>query len=297
VLIVALGVVISIFLGIGFARPISKLVVATREIGQGNLKYRLELDRNDELGDLAHSFNFMSAELWKKQLMQESFGKYVGSDIVQMILANPESSWLKGTRNTASVMFTDIRGFTAFSEVHQPEEVVEALNEYFEIATRVIIEHGGYVDKFIGDAVMGIFGVPVATENHAEQCVRAAMVMQQEFLAAAKRSGNPILPRVGIGINTGPLVAGNLGSQAKMEYTVIGDAVNTASRLNGLAGPTEVIISKSTLEPIQHLVKVQEREPQKVKGKAEPVQTFKVLEIKEAVPHAQGAQSAQRPTA
>ncbi len=297
VLIIALGVVISIFLGIGFSRPISKLVVATREIGQGNLQYRLDLNRNDELGDLAHSFNFMSAELWKKQLMQESFGKYVGSDIVQMILANPESSWLKGTRNTASVMFTDIRGFTAYSETRQPEEVVEALNEYFEIATRVIIEHGGYVDKFIGDAVMGIFGVPVATENHAEQCVRAAMVMQKEFLAANKRGGNPVLPRVGIGINTGPLVAGNLGSQAKMEYTVIGDAVNTASRLNGLAAGGEVIISKSTLEPIQHLVKVQEREPQKVKGKAEPVQTYKVLEIKESVPHAQGAQPAQRPTA
>lgn len=298
VLIIALGVVISIFLGIGFSRPISQLVVATRQIGQGNLQYRLELDRNDELGDLANSFNFMSAELWKKQLMQESFGKYVGSDIVQMILANPESSWLKGTRNTATVMFTDIRGFTAYSENREPEEVVEALNDYFEIATRVIIDHGGYVDKFIGDAVMGVFGVPVATENHAEQCVRASLVMQKEFLEAAKRTGNPILPKVGIGINTGPLVSGNLGSQAKMEYTVIGDAVNTASRLNGLAASGETVISKSTLDPIKHLVKVQEMEPQKVKGKAEPVQVYKVLSIKEAAPHAQGKnQPAQRPTA
>jgi adenylate cyclase len=297
VLIIALGVVISIFLGIGFSRPISQLLVATQEIGKGNLKYRLEMNRNDELGDLASSFNFMSSELWKKQLMQESFGKYVGSDIVQMILANPESSWLKGTRNIATVVFTDIRGFTSYSESREPEVVVEALNAYFGIATRVIIEHGGMVDKFIGDAVMGLFGVPVATDSHAEQAVRASMAMQKEFMAAAKRTGNEVLARVGIGINTGPLVSGNLGSQEKMEYSVIGDAVNTASRLNGLAESGEVVISKSTLDPIQHLVKVEEMEPQKVKGKSEPVQVYKVLSIKEPVPHAQAPKPAQRPSA
>jgi adenylate cyclase len=297
VLIIALGVVISFFVGIGFARPISKLVIATREIGQGNLKYRLELDRNDELGDLASSFNFMSAELWKKQLMQESFGKYVGSDIVQMILANPESSWLKGTRSVATVLFTDIRGFTSFSESREPEQVVEALNDYFEIATRIIIDHGGIVDKFIGDAVMGVFGVPVVSENHAEQAVRASLVMQKQFKEQAKRTGNEILAKVGVGINTGPLVSGNLGSQVKMEYTVIGDAVNTASRLNNLAASGETVVSKSTLDPIKHLVKFEEMEPQKVKGKSEPVQVFKILSIKEPVAHVQAQNPAQQPSA
>lgn len=297
VFIIALGVVISIFLGIGFSRPISQLVVATQEIGQGNLKYRLDLHRNDELGDLASSFNFMSAELWKKQLMQESFGKYVGSDIVQMILANPESQWLKGKRSLATVMFTDVRGFTAYSEHREPEAIVEALNAYFEIATRVIIAHGGIVDKFIGDAVMGVFGVPAASEHHAEQCVRACMVMQKEFADAAKRTGNELLKKVGIGVNTGPLVSGNLGSQVKMEYTVIGDAVNLASRLNHLAQGGQVVISKATLDPIQHLVKTEEMEPQQVKGKSELVQAFRVLSIKEPVPHVQAQQSAQRPSA
>ena len=297
VLIIALGVVFSIFLSIGFSRPISKLVVATQEIGQGNLKYRLDLHRNDELGDLASSFNFMSAELWRKKLMQESFGKYVGSDIVQMILANPESSWLKGTRNVATVMFTDVRGFTAYSEHRNPEAVVEALNEYFEIATRVIIAHGGIVDKFIGDAVMGLFGVPIATETHAEQCVRACMAMQKEFLAASKRSGNEILAKVGIGVNTGPLVSGNLGSQVKMEYTVIGDAVNTASRINHLAKGGDVVISKTTYEPIRNLVTVEELEPQQVKGKSEPVLVYRVLTIREPIAHAQPQHPAQRPTA
>jgi adenylate cyclase len=121
--------------------------------------------------------------------------------------------------------------------------------------------------------------------------------MQREFAEAAKRTGNPILAKVGIGINTGPLVAGNLGSQEKMEYTVIGDAVNTASRLNGLAASGETVVSRSTLEPIQHLVKAEEMEPQKVKGKAEPVQVYKILSIKEAVPNAQAKSAVQRPSA
>ncbi|HEX7926611.1 MAG TPA: adenylate/guanylate cyclase domain-containing protein [bacterium] len=284
--IIGLGIVIAIFLGIGFSRPISALVVGTREIGKGNLKFKIQAKSNDELGDLANAFNFMSAELWKKQLMQESFGKYVGSDILQMIMANPESQWLKGTRNNATVLFTDIRGFTSFSENREPEQVVEALNQYFEICTRVILEYGGYIDKFIGDAVMGVFGVPVAVENHAERAVRASLHMQRELKEAAKKTGNDVLARVGVGINTGVLVAGNLGSQVKMEYTVIGDSVNTASRLNGLAGAGETVISKATLDPIASLVRVEEMEPQKVKGKAEAVQVYKVLEIKGGAAHA-----------
>jgi adenylate cyclase len=292
--IIALGIAIAVFMGIGFSRPISQLVVGAREIGQGNLKYKIPAGSNDELGDLGTAFNYMSGELWKKQMMQESFGKYVGSDIVQMILANPESPWLKGTRSTATVMFTDIRGFTHFSESREPEAVVEALNQYFEIATRVILEYGGYVDKFIGDAVMGVFGVPVESTVHAQSAVGAALAMQKEFMAAAQASGNPVLAHVGIGINTGVLVSGNLGSQAKMEYTVIGDTVNTASRLNGLAQSGEVVISAATLEPIRALAEVEEMEPQMVKGKSEPVQVFKVLSMKEGDSHAPGSARPQQ---
>jgi adenylate cyclase len=295
--IILLGVVIAIFLGIGFSRPISALVVGTREIGKGNLKYKIDHRSNDELGDLAQAFNYMSAELWKKQLMQESFGKYVGSDILQMIMANPESQWLKGSRNNASVLFTDIRGFTSYSENREPEQVVEALNQYFEIASRIILEYGGYVDKFIGDAVMGVFGVPVPQEYHAEQCVRAALHMQNEFADAAKRTGNEVLAKVGIGINSGVLVAGNLGSQVKMEYTVIGDTVNIASRLNGLAAAGETVISLSTLQPIASVFKVEEMEPQKVKGKAEKLQVFRVIGFKEGKSHVQDRTHPQRPSA
>ncbi|HKI98960.1 MAG TPA: adenylate/guanylate cyclase domain-containing protein [bacterium] len=293
VLLIVLGVVIAIFLAGGFSRPLAELVTATEEIGLGNLKYRIKKIRNDELGDLASAFNFMSGELLKKALMQESFGKYVGSEVLDLIMANPENAWLKGTRSHVSVLFTDVRGFTSYSEQREAEQVVEALNQYFDIATRHIVEHGGYVDKFIGDAVMGVFGIPVASEDHAEQAVRAALAMQAEFARQAAETGNELLARVGIGINTGYAVSGNIGSQEKLEYTVIGDAVNVASRLNGLAAAGETIISASVREALGRALTVEARAPQKVKGKAEPIPVYKVVSITgrapapKETPHAQ----------
>jgi adenylate cyclase len=281
VLLIVLGVFIAIMLAGGFARPLSELVTATQEIGLGNLHFKIRKIRNDELGDLASAFNFMSGELLKKALMQESFGKYVGAGVLDMILANPENSWLKGTRSHASVVFTDVRGFTSYSEDRDPEQVVEALNKYFDIATRHIVEQGGYVDKFIGDAVMGVFGVPIAREDHAEAAVRASLAMQEEFAQRAAEPGNELLGRIGIGINTGYVVSGNIGSQEKLEYTVIGDAVNVASRINGLAASGETIISASVRDAVPGL-KLEKRPPQKVKGKSDPIPVFRVLSINAA---------------
>ena len=276
-LVIILGIMVSLFMGANFSRPISDLVMATQEIGLGNLRYKIKKIRNDELGDLASAFNFMSGELLKKSLMQESFGKYVGSEVLDMIMANPENSWLKGRLSNASVLFTDIRGFTSYSEGRKPEAVVEALNEYFDIATRHIQLEGGYVDKFIGDAVMGVFGVPIHSKDHAEKAVRAALAMQEEFAEAGKKSKKGVLNQIGIGINAGPVVSGNIGSQDKIEYTVIGDSVNVASRLNGLAASGETVISQSVLDAMGNGLKVQAMPPQKVKGKREPLKVYKVM--------------------
>ena len=276
-LIVVLGILIAILLGINFSRPISKLVLATKEIGKGNYQYRIDMIRKDEFGDLATSFNYMAEELWKKLLIQESFGRYVSPEVLDMILSHPEQSWLKGRRAEATVLFTDIRGFTAYSETRNPEEVVETLNEYFAIATKHILEYGGYVDKFIGDAVLGVFGVPIPRADHAERAVKAAIAMQSELQQQAGK--NPLLSRIGIGINSGVVVSGNLGSQVKMEYTVIGDSVNVASRLKQIAGPGEIIISKSIYELMKHMISVKDLPPQEVKGKSELVEAFQVLNL------------------
>lgn len=274
-LIVFLGIAIAVLLGFSFSRPISELVLATKEIGKGNFHYRISTSRKDEFGDLATAFNFMSQELWKKLQMQKSFGRYVSPEIIDMILANPEESWLKGSRSEATVLFTDVRGFTSYSETREPEEVVEALNEYFRIVTGHILEYGGYVDKFIGDAVLAVFCVPIHHPDHAERALKAAIAMQKD-LQGSDMERNRLLSRIGIGINSGVVVSGNLGSQIKMEYTVIGDSVNVASRINGLAGPGDIIISKSTYLLTKDLVSVNALPPQKVKGKSEPVEVFQV---------------------
>jgi adenylate cyclase len=281
--IILLGIGIAVLLGIEFSRPISKLVLATQEIGKGNFQHRLEMVRKDEFGDLATAFNYMAKELWDKLMIQNSFGRYVSPEVLNMILSHPEDSWLKGTRNEATILFTDVRGFTAYSEKLRPEEVVEDLNEYFAIATQCILEQGGYVDKFIGDAVLGVFGVPITHSDHALRALKATVAMQKEFIKRMETSENPLLSKVGIAINSGVVVAGTLGSQVKMEYTVIGDSVNMANRLNHLAGPGEIIISKSVLESTKDLAAVEPLPPQLVKGKSGRVEAFKVIGLQDGL--------------
>ncbi|MCP4106432.1 MAG: HAMP domain-containing protein [Desulfobacteraceae bacterium] len=275
--IIFFGILISVFLGRRLSRPVEKLVLATREIARGNYLYKVNLlPRNDEFSDLGKAFNKMGRELWSKLLMEKSFGKYVGSEVLQMIMANPESTWLKGTRKQATIILTDIRGFTAYSEANEPEEVVDKINEYFDIATSVIHEHGGYVDKFIGDAVLAIFGVPIPQEDHIESAVKAAIDMQIK-LKAASRDGNNLLAAVGIGINSGVVVAGNIGSHERMEYTVIGDSVNLASRLNGFAESGEVIVSKNIYEHLGSKIEAKAIPPQQIKGKSGTFELFRVI--------------------
>ena len=277
---ILLGIIIAVILGRRFSRPISRLVVATKKIAAGNYQHKVYLKRNDELGDLASAFNEMSQELWLKGLMQNSFGKYVGADVLQMIIANPAEKWLSGKRSDVSVVFTDIRGFTAYCESKAPEEVVEQLNKYFSIATKVILDQGGYVDKFIGDAVLGVFGVPVYHADHMQRAVQASLIIQQELEKASKESGSKLLANVGIGINSGVVVSGNIGSEVKMEYTVIGDTVNVASRLNHLAGSGEVIIGSNIKKELHHMIKTEALPACKIKGISELVETYKVLNMK-----------------
>jgi adenylate cyclase len=278
VAIILVGLGVAVLYGIRFSRPISDVVKATEEIARGNYQYRVPIKRNDELGNLGTAFNRMGQELWKNAMAQKSFGKYVGSEVLDMILANPETTWLKGTRNKATMVFGDVRGFTSFSADKSPEQVVEALNIYLEMATGVIIKYGGYIDKFIGDAVLGVFGVPVFRQDHVQRAVRAAMYLQEE-LHRESHHGNQLLSAVGISIHTGDVVAGNVGSQSKMEYTVIGDSVNLAARLNSFAGPGEVIISREVKEQMGAMVETQALGPQLIKGMSTPVDVFKIIRI------------------
>lgn len=274
-LIIAFGMVVAVLVSRRFSRPISSLVRATSEIGQGNYDYKVHLRRNDELGTLGKAFNKMGDELYRQSIMKESFGKYVGSEVLDMIMSNSGKGWLKGCKNEASVLFADIRGFTAYAEAREPEEVVDDLNEFFDIATRVVMKHGGYVDKFIGDSVLAVFGVPCDRRDHARRCIAAAVDMQSEF-SRLSEGDNILLRSVGIGIASGVVVAGNIGSQVKTEYTVIGDCVNVASYLNSLAGAGEIIAGNGIKHHFSRDLRVEALKPQKIKGKEELVEIFRI---------------------
>jgi adenylate cyclase len=273
------GVIISVFIGIRFSQPISKLVNATQRIGRkGTTPYQVELERNDELGNLASAFNQMSKELWKNTLMQDTFGKYVGPEVLEMIMANPENMWLKGQQSEATVLFADIRGFTSYSDAREPEDVVERLNEFFKIATGAILRHDGYIDKYIGDAVLAVFGVPMQQERHMRRAVQAALDMQESLQRAAAQ-GNPLLAAIGISIDSGVVVSGNIGSEVKMEYTVIGDSVNIASNVNNMAGPGEVIVSESVYQELKGMLEADALGPCKIKGIPEAILFYQVRHI------------------
>ena len=274
------GMAVTTLLGLNFSRPISKLVVATREISNGNFHHKVNFKRKDEFGDLANAFNFMSHELWLKSIMRESFGRYVSTAIRDLILADPENVWLKGVKNDVTIVFADVRGFTKYSESNDPAVIVEQLNEFFDVAAKNIEQYGGYIDKFIGDEVLAVFGgLPDSGPDHPEQAVQAVWAMQREL--TSKQGKNPLMARVGASINTGTVVSGNIGSEVRMEYTVIGDSVNVASRLNGLAEAGRIVISESTYEKVKGFVEVSELQPQMVKGKAEPLQPFVIDRVLE----------------
>ena len=280
IVMMTVGLAIAIYLGLRFSTPISQLVAATEAIGKGDYRYRVELNRQDELGNLATAFNQMGEELFRHTLTRQSFGKYVGEEVLEMIVADPEKMWLKGHKNDATILFADMRGFTAYAEEREPEVVVEMLNTYFEIATRAILDYGGYVDKFIGDGVLAVFGVPVYRNDHVERTVRSAMDLMDQ-LRRQSAQGNPLLSSVGIGIHSGPIVSGNIGSQAKMEYTVIGDTVNLASRLSSMARPGEVLVTDTVYKTLRSLIHAEPAGKRSVKGKTEPVETFRVKSIKQ----------------
>lgn len=277
--ILFLGTIGAIIFSLRLSKPISKLVEATSEVAKGNYQHRVHIRRNDELGTLGKAFNHMGHELTRQALMKENFGKYVGQEVLDMIMENPGEGWLKGREQEGTVLFADIRGFTAYSENHSPEQIVEKLNEFFEISTEIILKHGGYVDKFIGDSVLAVFGIPIFHHDHTEKCVRAAMEMQAAFSTtdSHRKNTNPLLGRVGIGIATGNVLAGNIGSSSKTEYTVIGDCVNIASYLNSLAGAGEIILGGNAAEKCSSTIQLTPLPYQKVKGRTELVRAFKIL--------------------
>ena len=223
-----------------------------------------------------------SVEQKKKEEVKGLFSRYVNKNVVEKLVANPGSFKLGGERMKLSVLFSDICGFTSMSERLQPEEVVSLLNEYFTAMNEIIFRNNGTLDKFIGDAIMVIYGAPMIYPEHAQKAVITALEMRKklkELQEAWKDKGGEVID-IGIGINTGEIVVGNIGSNIQTNYTVIGDEVNLASRLEGLTRnypDVGIIISKATYQDIKDIVVARELDTIRVKGKLKPVVIYEPL--------------------
>lgn len=280
-LITAAGLVLACLMGLGFARrlsqPIQTLAAHTRVIAAGDYTSRLELDRSDELGDLARSFNDMSTGLAERDQVRDLLDKNVSPEVAAQLMR--EGSSLGGEERKLTILFADLRGFTTLSENLPPREVVTLLNRYLDRMSLAIEAEGGVIDKFIGDEIMALFGAPVPAADCSNRAIDAALAMRRELTRLnqelAAEGQNPL--SFGIGINTAHVIAGNIGSSRRLNYSVIGDGVNLAARLQSLTRnpdyATDLIVSDVTLTAARrkHDYRSRDLGAAHVKGRAQSV--------------------------
>jgi adenylate cyclase len=213
-------------------RPIRDLAEATVRVGAGDYSQRLSVVQDDDLGALAASFNRMQAGLAERQRLHAAFGTYVDPDLAARLLEQGDDVFT-GERREVTVMFVDVRDFTPFAEANTAEDTVARLNALFEIVVPAVVDAGGHVNKFLGDGALAVFGAPNDLADHADAAVSAAVLIQR---LVAGRFGGEL--RIGIGINTGVVIAGTIGAGGKLEFTLIGDTVNVAARVEQLTKNT-----------------------------------------------------------
>jgi adenylate cyclase len=261
------------------SRPIFRLVQATGAIAAGNFNITVPVASRDELGVLTDSFNRMARSLREKEMIKRAFTRYVAREVVEEILKDPENLVLSGERRQVTVLFCDVRGFTPLSERLSPEEVVLLLNDFYNLMIETTFKYDGTLDKFLGDAVMAVFGAPMAHPDHSARAIRTALAMQEGITGLNERrvrDGKEAIA-VGIGVSAGEAVAGTVGTEDRMEYTVIGDSVNLAARLESNAKPGQILISHRTYERVRDLVDARPLGRIRVKGKEEEVEVYEVL--------------------
>jgi adenylate cyclase len=279
-----LPVVIGCALTLGFAvpmtvaaafspslQPIRDLAHGTERVAAGDYSQRLPVVQDDDLGALAASFNRMQAGLAERQRLQAAFGSYVDPVLAGRLLEQGDDVFT-GERREVTVMFVDIRDFTPFAEANTAEDTVARLNALFEIVVPAVVDAGGHVNKFLGDGALAVFGAPNDLANHADSALNAAVLI---YRLVAERFGGAL--RIGIGINTGPVIAGTIGGGSKLEFTLIGDNVNVAARVEQLTKTTgdTILLTQQSVDALNiRPPGLVDRGPHALKGKSAPVQVF-----------------------
>jgi adenylate cyclase len=284
---VLLGLAVAALITNRLSRPVRSLATAMRDVQGGNLNIELPVSSTDEVGRLTDSFNFFVKELRSKQRLKQTFGKYIDPRILEHVLAQPDAEAVAGGRREMTVLFADLVGFTGLSERLTPLLMVTLLNRHFGLQALAVQEHHGVVDKFIGDSVMAFWGPPfVKPEEHAVLACRAAQAqlaaldtLRRELpdITGLRRDA-PVID-LGIGICTGEVVVGNIGSENTRSYTVIGDTANLAARLetaNRVYG-THILVAESTRQAVGSHFEMREIDTIFVKGKIETTRVFELM--------------------
>ena len=274
------GLVVSVrlagFVAGSVAGPLRDVQAAMAQVGQGSLDTRCAVVSNDEIGEVAEGFNRMVAGLRERELIRETFGKYVSPEVRDEILAGRAS--LAGGAREVTILFADLRDFTPWVETSPPAEVVADLNAYFTEMDAAIRAHGGLVLQFIGDEIEAVFGAPVADPGHAESAVRAALEMRSRLDAwnAGRVAAGKTALRHGIGIHTGTVIAGNIGSSERLSYALVGDAVNLTSRIQALNKEfgTHTLVSGATKARLSSRFNLRPLPTVRVKGRTAEVEVY-----------------------
>jgi class 3 adenylate cyclase len=280
---------LTVLLSKSILRPVHDLQRATQRVAEGHYDAHVPVTTTDELGDLSAAFNQMIEGLAERERIREAFGTYLDQEIAEYILSEGYSP--EGVEVEVTLLFCDVRDFTGFAAKASPTEVVANLNALFEQAVPFVARHGGHVEKFIGDGLVAVFGAPEQFPNHADRAVRAAIEMAQEINGDMDGDSPHTTFQIGVGVNSGKVVAGSIGGGGRLNFSVIGDAVNMASRVEAATRDFEhdVLITAATREKLSETLEVVECGPQRLKGYDEPVELFAPLGAPVTKPMGAGA--------
>ena len=278
------------FVGRNVRKPLGRITDATTEIAAGRLETRVHIERDDEFGILGKHLDQMAAGLGEKEFIRETFGRFVSEDVARLALSSQNGAALGGEERIVTVLMSDLAGYSTISEKQAPSDVVLMLNSYFAMMGEIIDRHHGCLIAFPGDGVLCVFGAPNALPNHAELAVLCAIEMQAR-LAEANREwethetkewlGQGVVPlRMRIGIHTGPVIVGNIGTKTRINYSVIGDSVNVAARIEQLNKDlkTETLLTDETLKRVPEALRCRAvlRGEHRIKGRVQSVVVYSV---------------------
>lgn len=304
----------SILTGFSLLRKSAEQLVAlSRETGNLEVDERtapIEIQADQELSDIANNFNAILQKLKvanrdiKEQSVQlmtyandlsqsylrikqeeeirNRLSRYVGEELVERLMNSSDGMPIENERRTVTILFADIRSFTTLTERMEAEELISMLNQYFSIMVNIVFDHGGILDKFVGDLLMAVFGIIPSANESAVNAINAALAMQSAIkkLMQERAEENKEVFEVGIGINTGSTIVGNVGSANRMDYTVIGDSVNVASRFEKLARGGEIIIGEQTFQLVQNRFQLKKKGQLRLRNKTEPIKCYNVVSDK-----------------